>query len=139
MSVIPILITVSLLYGFIEIAGYSINIVTATIGAVSIGFGIDYAIHLTMRFREEMERGGTRNDAMEANRGGNGHCAAFVGSFKCGRILHSRLWPDAALCELGIAHGGDDHHGSRSDAARTAQPSHDRDKGTRNGLIRNVP
>ena len=49
MSVIPILITVSLLYGFVEIAGYSINIVTATIGAVSIGFGIDYAIHLTMR------------------------------------------------------------------------------------------
>lgn len=71
-SVIPILITVSLLYGFMEIAGYSINIVTATIGAVSIGIGIDYAIHLTMRFREEMERGGTRNDAMRRTGEGTG-------------------------------------------------------------------
>lgn len=72
MSVIPILITVSLLYGFMEIAGYSINIVTATIGAVSIGIGIDYAIHLTMRLREETESGGTRNDAMRRTGEGTG-------------------------------------------------------------------
>lgn len=47
-STVPILMTVALLYAFMALAGYSINIVTATIGAVSIGIGIDFAIHYTM-------------------------------------------------------------------------------------------
>jgi len=34
--------------------GFALNFVTATIGAVSIGVGIDYSIHMTERFREEL-------------------------------------------------------------------------------------
>ena len=71
-SVIPILITVALLYAFMEVAGYSINIVTATIGAVSIGIGIDFAIHLTMRYREELSRSGSRDLAMRRTGEGTG-------------------------------------------------------------------
>jgi predicted RND superfamily exporter protein len=45
--------------------GYHLNAVTATIAAISIGVGIDYSVHVTARFREEMKRIGNREDAMK--------------------------------------------------------------------------
>ncbi len=77
-AVIPILIVVSWLYAFMYLFGYSINLVTATIGAVSIGIGIDFAIHFAMRYREELERTGTRDEAVRA--AGEGTGVALVAS-----------------------------------------------------------
>lgn len=71
-SIIPILIVVSWLYAFMFLAGYSINLVTATIGALSIGIGIDFAIHFAMRYREELERTGSREAAVRAAGQGTG-------------------------------------------------------------------
>ena len=36
--------------------GYHLNIMTATIAAISIGVGIDFSIHFTERFRQELGR-----------------------------------------------------------------------------------
>ncbi len=55
-TVIPIGLVVSWLYGIMFIGGYSLNLVTATIGAISIGVGIDFSIHITQRFREEIRK-----------------------------------------------------------------------------------
>ena len=55
-SIVPILLVVAWLYAFMYVAGFTLNLVTATIGAISIGVGIDYAIHYTMRYREEVAR-----------------------------------------------------------------------------------
>ena len=77
-SVVPILMTVSWLYAFIERAGYNINIVTATIAAVSIGIGIDFAIHYISRYREELDRVGDRLEAVR--RAGEGTGSALVAS-----------------------------------------------------------
>ena len=77
-SIVPILMTVSLLYAFMELAGYSINIVTATIGAVSIGIGIDFAIHYAMRYREELDLAGDRHTAVR--RAGEGTGVALLSS-----------------------------------------------------------
>lgn len=52
-TTIPVLLVVIWLYGFMAFAGYGINVVTATIGAISIGIGIDFATHMTMRVVEE--------------------------------------------------------------------------------------
>ena len=72
-SIVPILLVVSWLYAFMYLAGYSINVVTATIGAISIGVGIDFAVHLTMRYREELARGICRDEALyEAGAGTGG-------------------------------------------------------------------
>ncbi|MDJ0791164.1 MAG: MMPL family transporter [Acidimicrobiia bacterium] len=71
-SIVPILMTVALLYAFMYVAGFSINIVTATIGAVSIGIGIDFAIHYTMRYREELAETGIRFDAVRRASKGTG-------------------------------------------------------------------
>ncbi len=75
-SVLPILLVVTWLYAFMEIAGYRINAVTATLAAIAVGVGIDYATHFTMRFREEMEHGVTRLTAM--NRAGAGTGGALT-------------------------------------------------------------
>ncbi len=77
-SIVPIVMVVSWLYAFMEIAGYSINIVTATIAAVSIGIGIDFAIHFIARYDEELGRIGDRIGAARA--AGEGTGVALVAS-----------------------------------------------------------
>ena len=75
-SVVPILVVVAWLYAFMHLAGYGINVVTATIGAVSIGIGIDFAIHYIMRYREELGRLSDRLEAIEAAGAGTGAALA---------------------------------------------------------------
>lgn len=55
-TVIPIGLVVAWLYAIMYLLGFDLNFVTATIGAISIGVGVDFSIHLTQRFREEMSR-----------------------------------------------------------------------------------
>ncbi len=71
-SIVPILMVVAWLYAFMELAGYAINLVTATIAAVSIGIGIDFAIHFIARYREELGRTGNRRSAVAATGEGTG-------------------------------------------------------------------
>jgi predicted RND superfamily exporter protein len=52
-ALVPIALVVAWLYGFMYVFDYKINVITATIAAISIGVGIDYATHFTVRFREE--------------------------------------------------------------------------------------
>jgi predicted RND superfamily exporter protein len=52
--------------------------VTATIGAVSVGIGIDFAIHYTMRYREELDLSGDRQYAVR--RAGEGTGTALLAS-----------------------------------------------------------
>jgi len=53
-SVVPIGFVVTGVYAFMVVAGYTINIVTATIAAIAVGVGIDFSTHLTARYREEL-------------------------------------------------------------------------------------
>ena len=77
-TIIPIGLVVSWLYAFMYVAGYNLNFVTATIAAVSIGVGIDYSIHMTQRFREELGRGQGAEEALRAAASGTG--VALAGS-----------------------------------------------------------
>jgi predicted RND superfamily exporter protein len=75
-SVTPILLVVAWLYGYMYLVGYTINMVTATIAAISIGIGIDFATHFTVRFREELEGEPSRFPALR--RAGEGTGGALV-------------------------------------------------------------
>lgn len=77
-SVLPILMVVSWLYAFMELAGYAINLVTATIAAVSIGIGIDFALHFISRYREELGR--TSDPYQAIRKAGEGTGLALVAS-----------------------------------------------------------
>jgi predicted RND superfamily exporter protein len=71
-TVIPIGLVVAWLYGIMYITGFSLNFVTAMIGAISIGVGIDYSIHMTQRFREELKRNPSRVAALKRTSRGTG-------------------------------------------------------------------
>ena len=71
-TVIPIGLVVAWLYGVMYMFGFSLNFVTAMIGAISIGVGIDYSIHMTIRFREELNRNESKILAVQKAAGGTG-------------------------------------------------------------------
>ena len=53
----PIALTLALNYGLMGILGIRQDVVTATLGSIAIGIGIDYSCHLIARFREEKNNG----------------------------------------------------------------------------------
>ena len=77
-TIIPIGLVVVWLYALMYLIGFSLNFVTATIGAISIGVGIDYSIHMTERFREELRR--TTNRMQALRQAANGTGVALVAS-----------------------------------------------------------
>jgi predicted RND superfamily exporter protein len=77
-TLIPILLVVVWLYGLMNAAGSSLNIVTVTIATISLGVGIDYCIHVTERYIESREKGETHHEALVAV---GGACSmALIGS-----------------------------------------------------------
>ena len=89
---VPILLVVAWLYGFMYLAGYTINPVTATIAAISIGIGIDFATHFTVRFREELVGEPSRFPALRRAGEGTG-----------GALLLSALTSIGGFAVLGLA------------------------------------
>ena len=79
-TIIPIALVVSWLYALMYLAGFHLNFITATIAAVSIGVGIDFSIHMTERFRQELARwpGATKEESLMAASKGAG--VALAGS-----------------------------------------------------------
>ncbi|NQV06430.1 MMPL family transporter, partial [bacterium] len=74
---VPILLVVAWLYGFMYLFDYKINVITATIAAIAIGVGIDYATHFTVRFRQEFEGEPSRFPALRRTGVGTGGALAL--------------------------------------------------------------
>ncbi len=55
----PLAIIVIWIYGFMGWFGYQLNSQTVTIGALTLGLGVDYAVHFTTRIDEEIEHNPT--------------------------------------------------------------------------------
>ena len=45
---IPLITVVLWVYGIMGLAGYQLNSQTVTIGALALGLGVDYAVHLSL-------------------------------------------------------------------------------------------
>ena len=52
----PLAIVVVWVYGLMGWLGYQLNSQTVTIGALTLGLGVDYAVHFVTRLDEEVER-----------------------------------------------------------------------------------
>ena len=63
-SIVPIGFVIVWLLAFMAAFDYNINVVTATIAAISVGVGIDFSIHYTMRYREQLRATVSRIDAV---------------------------------------------------------------------------
>ena len=50
-TMLPVLVSMVWILGVMHFFGYTLNVLTVTITALTIGIGVDYAIHTTERFR----------------------------------------------------------------------------------------
>ena len=78
LSVLPILMVLVWVLGTMVLFGYSYNVITALITALSIGIGVDYTIHVTHRFIEEVDHGKSIGEAINTTMSTTG--GALIGS-----------------------------------------------------------
>ncbi len=62
---LPLVFTVIINFGVMSFAGVTLDIATIMVGSISIGIGIDYAIHASSRFQEEFRKQGDEEAAMK--------------------------------------------------------------------------
>ncbi len=63
-SVVPIIFTLGVVYGFFGLAGVKLDYVTMMVASVSIGVGIDYSIHFVHGVMTGLKRGLSRPEAI---------------------------------------------------------------------------
>lgn len=63
-TAIPTILIAGWILGIMYVLGFTLNVVTATVTAMSVGVGIDYSIHLVERYRQEREKGKAIGKAM---------------------------------------------------------------------------
>lgn len=56
-TIVPILATLIILFGFMGFAGIPLDVATVLVGSVSIGIGIDYSIHMITHINHESRNG----------------------------------------------------------------------------------
>jgi len=76
--VMPLLVAVAANFGALGALGLWLNMGTATIAAMAVGIGADYAIYLTYRLREEYERLGDESEAVAVALATSGKAVFFV-------------------------------------------------------------
>ena len=101
-TIIPILLVVIWLYGTMHILGFGLNLVTATIGAISIGVGIDYSIHMTERFREEIKKFNNRKKALKFSIQGTGVALAASAASSIGGFIIMAFAPMPMFASYGL-------------------------------------
>ena len=101
-SMVPILLVVALVYGFMYLVGYRINLITATIAAISIGVGVDYATHFTVRFIEEFENEPSRFPALRRTGDGTGGALAISAATSMTGFLVMALAPMPMFVTFGV-------------------------------------
>ncbi|MBN2879558.1 MAG: MMPL family transporter [Clostridia bacterium] len=64
-AMFPILLTTLFMFAFLGLTNISLNLFTTTIFSITIGVGIDYAIHYTSIYQEYKKEGKTSKEAVE--------------------------------------------------------------------------
>lgn len=71
-TMIPVVFALSWILGAMYLLGISFNTETAIIASIAIGIGVDYAIHISERFVEELEKSADATAALETTLAGTG-------------------------------------------------------------------
>jgi predicted RND superfamily exporter protein len=77
-TAVPVVLALGWLVGTMWLVGLSFNALTALITSISIGLGVDYAIHMVDRYVDELEKQESVRAALEASVRGTG--GALLGS-----------------------------------------------------------
>jgi len=65
-ALIPIVITITAIMGFLVISKFNLNILTANLSAISVGVGVDYSIHLISGIYYFRKQGLGRSESVDA-------------------------------------------------------------------------
>ena len=55
-ALLPVILASVWILGTMHILGFSLNVLTVTVTALTIGLGVDYSIHIVERYREEQKK-----------------------------------------------------------------------------------
>jgi len=66
LNILALSMAILWMYGFGSLMGYSNNPMITAVPVLLVGLGIDYGIHLTMRYREEIRKGRSIREALSA-------------------------------------------------------------------------
>lgn len=95
-AMLPVSITILWILGTMYYIGYTLNALTVTVTSITIGIGIDYAIHATERFRLVADRTGDIKRAMcetISHTGGALLIAALTTSLGFGILMFAPIPP----------------------------------------------
>ena len=88
----PVVATVAWLLGTMAVLDLSLNLITALVGSISLGLGVDYAIHVTERYAAELAASDDPGVALERTVTGTG-----------GALLSSAVTTAAGFGVLGFS------------------------------------
>ncbi len=57
MAIIPLIITIIISYGFMGYVGIPLNVATVLVASITLGVGIDYAVHIVSHYRSYKQAG----------------------------------------------------------------------------------
>ncbi|ADB61943.1 exporter of the RND superfamily protein-like protein [Haloterrigena turkmenica DSM 5511] len=77
-TVLPVCLTVPWTLGTMAVLGIPLNALTGTVASLTIGMGVAYCLHVGSRYRMELRRGASTDDALAATVRGTG--GALLGS-----------------------------------------------------------
>lgn len=63
-TLIPVVLSATWLFGTMAILGIPISLITAMVGSITVGIGVDYAIHISERYGEERRRTADASEAL---------------------------------------------------------------------------
>jgi predicted RND superfamily exporter protein len=67
LTMIPVVFVLMWEPGFLVALDIPLSLVTISIAAIMVGIGIDYGVHITHRFREEISKGASKIDAIKTS------------------------------------------------------------------------
>ncbi|MFW3146268.1 MAG: efflux RND transporter permease subunit [Thermoplasmatota archaeon] len=102
LNIIGLSMAIIWMYGFGSLVGYPSNPMITAVPVLIIGLGIDYGIHLTMRYREEIRKGKTVKESIKAMSGSVG-MALLLATFTTVFAFLSNLFsPVGIITQFGV-------------------------------------
>jgi predicted RND superfamily exporter protein len=100
-TVVPIVLVVGLVFGGMYVFDVPLTFITAFLVSITIGLGIDYNIHVSDRFAQELDRGQAPVDALHTTVRGTG--GALLGSAltSCAAFATLLVHPSAVFRSFG--------------------------------------
>jgi predicted RND superfamily exporter protein len=96
-AIVPVGVSIIWILGTMYYIGYSLNVMTVTVTSITIGIGIDYAIHATERFRLVADRTGDITKAVRetiSHTGGALLIAALTTALGFGVLILAPIPPE---------------------------------------------